>query len=137
MQQKGFTLIELLIVLAIVAILAAIAIPAYRNYIISSELTDATNALAAYRIKMEQWYQDNGNYGTSGCGVSVPTSKYFTYTCALQSNGQTYLATATGSPTYSLSGYVYTINDAGDQVTTAFPNVAVPKPCWVIRSGDC
>ena len=137
MKQQGFTLIELLIVLAIIGILAAIAIPTYRNYLINSQLTDGTNAMAAYRIKLEQWYQDNGNYGNAACGVAIPTSKYFTYTCTVQNAGQSYTITATGKSSNGLSAYTYTLDDAGNQVTTAYPNIAVPKPCWVIREGDC
>lgn len=136
-QSLGFTLIELMITVVIVAILAAVAIPSYRHYVINSRLSDATNNLAAYRIKMEQNYGDAGNYGTSSCAVPVPTSRFFTYTCTLQSSGQSFLATATGMASFGLSGYVYTIDDAGNQVTTAFPGATVPRSCWLINLGDC
>ncbi len=54
-QQRGFTLLELLIVLAIIGILSAIAIPAYRNYIIRGKITEATSNLGDMRIKLEQF----------------------------------------------------------------------------------
>src|ERR1700722_11706839 len=61
-RSQGFTLIELMITVAIVAILAAIAIPNYRDYVIRGQLVDATQALAAVRANMERYFQDNRTY---------------------------------------------------------------------------
>ena len=67
--NAGFTLIEVMIVVAIIAILAAIAIPNYTAYVQRSRLTEATSKLSDLRTKMEVFFQDNRSYGTSGCGV--------------------------------------------------------------------
>ncbi len=54
--QKGFTLIELMIVVAIVAILAAIAIPAYQDYLIRSRLSECTAAAGACKTSVSEYY---------------------------------------------------------------------------------
>ena len=121
-RQRGFTLIEVMIVVTIIAILAGIAIPSYQDYVRRGQLTEASSTLAAYRVRLEQFYQDNRNYGAGGCGVAVPTGQYFTYTCALRNPGtgadQGFIATATGSTGYA-APFTYTVDERNVQATTA------------------
>ena len=65
LPASGFTLIEVMITVAIVAILGSIALPAYFDYVRRGQLPEAFSNLADYRVKMEQYYQDNRNYGTT------------------------------------------------------------------------
>lgn len=142
--HNGFSLVELMIVLAIIGILAGIAVPSYNDYVRRGQLLEATNVLSDWRIKLEQFYQDNRAYGIAGttCGVSNPSAgivRYFTYTCATAAVGgtaaQTYTITATG--TGSVAGYDYTINAANQRATTKFANVASTKTCWLIKGSEC
>lgn len=59
--QKGFTLIELMIVVAIIGILAAIAVPAYQNYIARAQFTEVTSAVSPYKIAVELCFQQQGD----------------------------------------------------------------------------
>ncbi len=120
-RSSGFTLIELMVVVAIVAILASIAIPAYTKYIQRGDVVEATQALSQYRVQMEQYYQDNANYGGANCGVAVPAALVnFAVTCALNGN-QAYVATATANNPGPVAGFTYTINQINQQATTSIP----------------
>ncbi|MDC8785490.1 type IV pilin protein [Roseateles koreensis] len=132
----GFTLVELMIVVAIVGILGAVALPAYKDYIRRGQLPEAMATMANGRILQEQYYQDNRTYGAGGsCGASLPASTtHFTYACS--ANGQTYTLTATGSSGAAV-GHVYTLDQSNAQATTLFKGSAVTKACWLIKGDEC
>lgn len=140
-KTGGFTLMELLVTLVIVAIVSAIAIPNYTKYALTGKVSEATSTLASVRVSLEQYYQDNRNYGStaSTCGVAMPTGKYFTYTCNWGSGAtnQGYLITATGNST--VGGATYTVDQANAKKTTAFPKATgLPKACWITAdNGTC
>jgi type IV pilus assembly protein PilA len=83
--QKGFTLIELMIVVAIIGILAAIAIPAYQNYTVRAQVTEGLNLADGWKTSAAEFYAQNGTFpgcastdGTGGCVVAAgaTTGKY-------------------------------------------------------------
>jgi type IV pilus assembly protein PilE len=66
-RSRGFTLIELMITVVVIGILAAVAYPSYTDYIRRGKISQATSELSAMRVRLEQYYQDNRNYGVAGC----------------------------------------------------------------------
>ena len=133
-RADGFTLIEVMIVVVVVAILAAIAVPSYSQYVTRSRLTEAHGTLATFRLRMEQSYQDNGNFGASSCSVPLTSTSFFTYRCSLTANGQGFTATATGIG--AVAGHSFSIDEQGQKLTTAFPG-AGSASCWLVRTGVC
>lgn len=135
---RAYTLIEMMVTVAIVALLATIAIPSYTEYATRARLADAYDALAAYRVQMEQAYLDNGNYGVNNaCAIAPQNVGSFNVACALGNNGQSFVASATGNGLNNISGYTFTINETGARATTAFPSATVPTNCWLTRKGGC
>jgi len=133
-REQGFTLIELLTAVAIVSILAAVAIPQYTRYVQRGDLVEGTNALAAYRVQMEQWYQDNNSYANgAACGVAAPAGLVnFTVACALGGGGQSYLATATARG--PIAGFSYTVDQSNNQATPTAPTGwSTSTTGWVTR----
>lgn len=146
-KQLGFTLIEIMVVVAIVAILSAIAVPSYRDYVTRGRVVEATSGLADARSRMEQYFQDNRTYPT-GCviqpaapgatEVQLTSLQSFDLACALAANA--YTVTATGK--VAMAGFTYTINEQNVR-TSAFSGsgasagwtAAAPNTCWVIRKG--
>jgi prepilin-type N-terminal cleavage/methylation domain-containing protein len=63
--QQGFTLIELMIVIAIVAILVALAVPAYQDYTIRSKVAECVNSAAPAKLALSEFLQTNGAWPTS------------------------------------------------------------------------
>lgn len=111
-HSKGFTLIELMVTVAIIGILAAIAYPSYRDYVLRGQVVDATNGLAVMRADMERYFQDNRTYAEVG-SVKPPcdpasTVGAFTLSCDGTPTATAYSIKAVGSGT--TSAFTYKVN---------------------------
>ena len=137
-QSRGFTLVELLVVVAVIGILAAIAVPQYSDHVMRSKIAEATATLSEHRVRMEQYFQDNRTYvGACAAGTvaPTPTGRYFTYACSNLA-ATTYTVTATGVASQGMNGFVYTINQANARATTGVPTGwATNTNCWVTKKG--
>jgi len=89
-QQLGFTLIELMIVVAIIGILAAIAIPAYSDYIARSQVSEAMSITAGTKTPVAEFYATKGRYPTQIASVlGVDQGKYIASIAITQGAGLT------------------------------------------------
>jgi len=121
-RTYGFTLIELMIVVAIVAILVAIALPAYNEQVRKSRRSDAYSAVGGLQLRLEKWRADCPSYASAGCAAgltypAMPTSNFYTFSLA----GQT------------ASDYSITATPAGAQVGDRCANLVATrntKPTW-------
>jgi type IV pilus assembly protein PilE len=144
--EAGFTIIELMIVMVIVAILGAIALPSYNDYILRSRLAEAYANMGELATKLEQYYQDNRTYaGACAANTVAPlpsasNAKYFDVTCPTLT-ATAFTVQAAGKVGTSVAGFTFTVDNTGLKQTTAVPagsgysTSTGANGCWVRRKG--
>ena len=144
-RQLGFTLIEIMIAVAIIGILAAVAIPSYRGYVLRGQISSAVTGLSTVRAQMERHFQDNRTYATVGsfvtpCDTTPATGRTFenfVVSCVGTPSATAYTLQAVGSG--PANGFTYTINQADARATTAVAASSGYATCtskWIVKKGD-
>jgi type IV pilus assembly protein PilA len=121
-MQKGFTLIELMIVVAIIGILAAIAIPAYQNYTIRAQVTEGMSLSDTYRTAVAEFYNENSVFpsGVSTTGsattIAMPGNTVGKYVSAVtvDPNGNIKISYSGSAVNAKLSGEILYLNAGTD-----------------------
>lgn len=134
-REHGFTLIELMIVVVIVGILGAVAIPAYGNYVTRARLADAWSGLGTVQTAAEDHWSNNRTY--VGLGSRLPASgANFSYTLT-SASASAYVVTALGRG--PAQGFSFTIDQNGARATPAAPTGwTTSATCWIDRKdGRC
>ncbi len=152
----AFSLIELMVALAIAAIIAVFAVPSYRDHMLRAQIPEATSGLLLTAMRLEQHYQDHRSYARAGigtgaavgkgtavgtgtgngnCGVNLPASGKFAFSCEVPEGGQSFLLSATGQADTALAGFEYTLDHLGAQRSVSLPTDwgNSPVECWVER----
>lgn len=133
---QGFTLIEIMVTVAIVGILTAVALPAYRDYVLRARLTEAFSTLSGIQPSAEQLWSNTRSFATVATVLPAGGTPNFSYAVS-NADVSSYTVTATGAA--QAAGFVFTINQSGARATTGVPTGWTTNAnCWTDkRGGQC
>lgn len=142
-QMRGVTLMELLTVVVIVGILAAIAVPSYRSYLLRAQRSDATAALLRLHAAQEKFYLQNNRYAQAAelaaappAGLGFAGTEHGYYQVAIASNNPAVDFTATATPVAGGAQASdsdctqFQINEQGRRNALNKANAVNTERCW-------
>ncbi|MGL5948293.1 MAG: type IV pilin protein [Aeromonas sp.] len=125
-RAKGLTLIELMIAVAIVAIIAAVAYPSFRDGLRQSRRADALKGLLSLQLKQEEYRITHASYASDPSVLGNPSSDYYIFAIsAASATNYSLTATTRGAQVGDQAGGV-----ACDQLTLTKGDVKAPAACW-------
>lgn len=131
-RMRGITLMELMVVMAVIGILSAIAIPSYRAYMIRVNRTDAKRDLMAFSQRLERCFTRTNNYTDAACTVNfgagiVNAEGTYSVTAVMDANTYTLTATPVNGQAEDARCAAFTLNQAGVQGVTG---TSPALDCW-------
>lgn len=143
-RESGVTLLELMAVVVIIGILASIAIPSYRTYLLRAQRTDATTALLRVAAAQEKFYLQNNTYASDdlltkappdGLGISQTEHDYYALKITKEDNLTVdYVVTATarsgGAQSKDSQCVTFTIDQAGTRKAADAGDADTTGNCW-------
>jgi type IV pilus assembly protein PilE len=142
-RERGVTLLELMAVVVIIGILASIAIPSYRTYLLRAQRTDATAALLRIAAAQEKFYLQNNRYATNAelddappAGLGIPATEhgYYTVSTASVDNSLDFTASAVtvagGAQAKDVQCVTFTINQSGTRTALDSADAVNTNNCW-------
>ena len=134
-RQRGMTLIELMIVVVIAAVLASIAVPSYRSYVLRTHRVEAKTALLNLAAAQERFYLENNTYAANAAlstappaGLGLPSTTengWYTVAIANGANAATFTATATATGTQAAD-----TDCTSFSITALGVKTATSTKCW-------
>ena len=125
-RERGFTLIELMIAVAIIGILAAIALPAYQDYVREARRTEAQADMMDIQLQAEKYRANNTTY-PSTADVNIPSNDYYTLTIVASAASPGTAYTITAAP---VTGSAQASDCGGANLTLDQNDTRTPPACW-------
>jgi type IV pilus assembly protein PilA len=132
--QKGFTLIELMIVVAIIGILAAVALPAYQDYTIRAKVTEGLTIAETVKTAVTETRQSNGNFTVTASGLNLPITTQMVSVNAADTTGIITVTFQSQAPVpASIQGKTLTLQPNVNKLAMANDGVSGPVE-WACAS---